>query len=1236
MNNYRIYVEKRKGFEVEAKSLLGDFKENLQLTNLQNVRLLNVYDLFNITSEDLVKAKESIFAEPATDDVYDEFDLTGKKYFAVEYLPGQFDQRADSAVQCLGLITESADAAVKSGKILILEGDISTTDVERIKEYFINPIESREKDLASPLALDKVDAPEEVKFYDGFVNLDNEGVYAFRKELGLAMSDKDILFVQNYFKNEEKRDPSETEIRVLDTYWSDHCRHTTFETEIKKVTFPEGKFAEVLQKTYEEYLESREYVHGGKKPMSLMDMATISGKEERKKGNLPDLEVSDEINACSIRVKVDVEGVLEDWLLMFKNETHNHPTEIEPFGGASTCIGGAIRDPLSGRSYVYQAMRVTGAANINEKLEGTMEGKLPQSRISKGAAHGYSSYGNQIGLATTFVKEIFHEGYKAKRMEVGAVVGAVKEDWVRREKPATGDIIILLGGKTGRDGCGGATGSSKEHTTESITTCSAEVQKGNAPEERKIQKLFRNDKVTKLIKKCNDFGAGGVSVAIGELADGLQIDLDKVPVKYLGLNGTELSISESQERMAVVVEPKDVEEFCRYAALENLESSIAAIVTEEARLVMNWKGKTIVNLSRAFLDTNGVRNEIEVAVEDVKADFPQPKFEGNTTKEKLINLLKSDNVASQQGMVEMFDSHVGASTVLMPYGGKYQLTEEEASVQKVPVLGKESNTASIMTFGYNPFISEWSPFHGAAYAVVESISKVVAVGGKWQGIRFSFQEYFERLGNNTETWGKPFSALLGTLFVQKGFGLPAIGGKDSMSGTFNNIHVPPTLISFAVNTESADNIISAEFKNSGNYVYVVKHNPTADMMPNIDELKANYDFVYENVSNAKIVSASTVKNGGIAECLAKMSFGNKVGVEVVKEIDLFSYDYGTLVVESVEELNFANAILIGKTTKAKEINILGETVSIDEAIKAYLGTFDHLYPRIVDETEKDLEIRDYKGTVNIITKGLYIKPNVFVPAFPGTNSEYDSVNAFIKAGANAKTLTFRNLNHNYIEESIEAFVKEINNSQILMFPGGFSAGDEPDGSGKFVANVLLNERMKAAVEGLLNRGGLILGICNGFQALIKSGLLPNGIIGDVTKDSPTLAKNNINRHITKIVHTRITSNNSPWLMNTPVGAIHEIAVSHGEGKFVASPELIEELFKNGQVATQYVNLDGVPTMNGEFNPNGSFAAIEGITSADGRILGKMGHSERKGTNVFKNIIGEKDQLIFENGVKYFK
>ncbi len=1236
MFNYRVYVEKREEFSVEAKSLFKDFKGNLQINNLTKVRLFNIYDVFNITKEDLEKAKLSIFAEPVTDVVTEEVNLDGLNYFAVEYLPGQFDQRADSALQCLGLVADNSKSAVKSGKLIILEGDITANDIAKIKDYYINPIEARLKDLAAPLIIEDVEKPLEVPYYKGFIGLNEVEVEEFRLREGLAMSSKDILHVQKYFKNEEKRDPSETEIKVLDTYWSDHCRHTTFETEIKEVIFPQGKFNETLQDTFDEYIKSREYAHGGKKPMSLMDMATISMKEQRKNGTLNDLEVSDEINACSIRIKVDIDGNLENWLLMFKNETHNHPTEIEPFGGASTCIGGAIRDPLSGRSYVYQAMRVTGAANINERLEDTIEGKLPQRIISQGAAHGYSSYGNQIGLATTFVKELFHEGYKAKRMEVGAVVGAVKEEWVRRDKPEAGDIIVLLGGKTGRDGCGGATGSSKEHTEESLVTCSAEVQKGNAPEERKIQRLFRNEEVTKLIKKCNDFGAGGVSVAIGELADGLEINLNKVPVKYLGLNGTELAISESQERMAVVIGKEDEEKFAELAKKENLEATTVAIVTDTNRLVANWNGKAIVDLSREFLDTNGVRNETRVEVGCINEEFPKPQVKGESLKEQFINNLKDDNVAGQQGLVEMFDSTIGATTVLMPYGGKYQLTEQEASVQKIPYLGGETNTASIMAFGYNPQISEWSPYHGAAYAVVESIAKIVAVGGKWQGIRFSFQEYFERLGEDAVKWGKPFSALLGTLFVQKGFGLPAIGGKDSMSGTFNNINVPPTLISFAVNTESADNIISAEFKEGGNYVYLVKHTPTRDYMPNIEELKENYDFIYENIKGGKIISATTIKHGGVAESVAKMTFGNKVGVEVVKDIAIFEYDYGTLVVESREKLDYENAILLGKTTIAKEIKIMDTIISIEEATRAWLGHYEDVYPRIVDEDDKRFKVRDYKGTVNLLTKGLDIKPNVFVPAFPGTNCEYDSINAFVKAGARTTNMVFRNQNQIAIAESLNEMKKHIDNSQILMFPGGFSAGDEPDGSGKFIANILLNENIKESIEKFLERDGLILGICNGFQALVKSGLLPNGKIGEVTKESPTLSKNNINRHVSKIIHTRITSNISPWLKDQELGKVHEIAVSHGEGKFVASDKVLEELFVNGQVATQYVNNEGIPTMNGEFNPNGSYMAIEGITSKDGRIFGKMGHSERTGKNVLKNIIGEKDQHIFENGVKYFK
>lgn len=1239
MSNFRIYVEKKDNFNVESRSFLNELKENLQMNNLENLRIINIYDVFNIEKEILEKAKNTVFSEPPTDIVYENIDLQNKKYIAVEYLPGQFDQRADSAEQCIGLIAGNTDCKVKSGKLYIIEGDITEKNLESIKKYCINPVEAREKDLEAPLSYEKGDVSHEVLTYKGFINMTDEEIQNFRKENGLAMSAKDIVFVQDYFKTKEQRDPTETEIKILDTYWSDHCRHTTFETMIKNVDIDENKFSKAIKETYNNYIELREYVHNSKKPMTLMDMATIVGKEQRKAGLLNDLEVSDEINACSIRVKVDVEGNEEDWLLMFKNETHNHPTEIEPFGGASTCIGGAIRDPLSGRAYVYQAMRVTGAANINEKIEDTISGKLPQKVISKTAAHGYSSYGNQIGLATSFVKEIYHEGYKAKRMEVGAVVGAVKEDRVRREKPIAGDIIVLLGGKTGRDGCGGATGSSKEHTTESLTTCSAEVQKGNAPEERKIQRLFRNPEVTKLIKKCNDFGAGGVSVAIGELAEGLKIDLDKVPVKYMGLNGTELAISESQERMAVVVAKEDADKFIEYADKENLEAVKVAEVSEEKRLVMVWKGNKIADIDRDFLDTNGVRNEIEVELESIEDINPfKNQTEGNNIKDKFLNNLKKQNTASQKGMVEMFDSTIGATTVLMPYGGKYQMTESEASVQKIPVIGKESNTASIMTFGYNPCISSWSPFHGAAYAVVESISKIVTAGGKYQGIRFSFQEYFQRLGENKKYWGKPFAALLGTIYVQKGFGLPAIGGKDSMSGTFNNLNVPPTLISFAVNTEKADNIISGEFKNEGNFVYLIKHNANEDYTPNIEALKNNFDFIYENVKNKKIISAYTVKSGGIAEAIAKMTFGNMIGAEITDKYNdvLFDTDYGTIIVESKEELVYENAELLGKTIKEKEIKIGNETIKIEEAVSIWTSLYEKLYPSKTDKEGKKLEIRDYKNGITVISKNKVVKPKVFIPVFPGTNCEYDSMKVFLKAGADTSVMAFRNSSERHIEESIEEMKKQIENSQIIMFSGGFSAGDEPDGSGKFIANILINQKIKKAIEDFMKRDGLVLGICNGFQALIKSGLLPNGEIGNINENSPTLARNNINRHISKIVNTRVTSNMSPWLNGIETGSIHNIAVSHGEGKFVANETLIEELFKNGQVATQYVDEAGYPTMNGEYNPNGSYCAIEGITSKDGRIFGKMGHSERVGTNVFKNIIGEKEQKIFENGVKYFK
>ncbi|MGM0508426.1 MAG: phosphoribosylformylglycinamidine synthase [Fusobacteriota bacterium] len=1236
---FRIFVKKKDKFDVESKSLLSDLRENLMIQGLQGVKVINVYDIFDINKKDLEKAKNTIFSEPPTDKVYETLNLENKLYFAVEYLPGQFDQRADSAQQCLSLITDNNDAFVKSGKVLILKGDLSKKDIEAIKDYYINPVESREKDLDIPLFHEDAEKPKDVPIFDGFRNLNEEELKEFKSNHGLAMSDEDLEFIQKYFNKEEKRDPSETEIKVLDTYWSDHCRHTTFETEIKDVVFPKGEFKETLQNTFNEYIKSRKVVGREEKPMTLMDMAVISMREERKNGNLDDLEISEEINACSIRIKVDVEGEKQDWLLQFKNETHNHPTEIEPFGGASTCIGGAIRDPLSGRAYVYQAMRITGAADIKEDVKDTMEGKLPQKVISKVAAEGYSSYGNQIGLSTTYVKELFHEGYKAKRMEVGAVVGAVPEKNVRRESPKPGDKIIMLGGKTGRDGCGGATGSSKEHTTESLTSCSAEVQKGNAPEERKIQRLFRNSEVTALIKKSNDFGAGGVSVAIGELAPGLVVDLDKVFVKYNGLNGTELAISESQERMSVVVSPEDVDKFKKLADEENIQSVVVAEVKEEERLIIKWRGQDIVNISREFLETNGYRQTTNVEIEDISGKAPfKNQVPGEDLEEQFLKNLERYSVASQKGLAEMFDASIGATTVLMPYGGKYQLSKPDASVQKIPYIGGETNTASIMSFGFNPNISSWSPYHGAAYAVVESISKVVAVGGNWEGIRFSFQEFFERLGEDPKKWGKPFSALLGSLYVQKQFGLPAIGGKDSMSGTFNDLDVPPTLISFAVNTESADNIISPDFKEVGNYVYMVKHEKNKDLMPNIDQLKKNYTNIYENVKKGNIISASALKAGGIGEVLSKMAFGNMVGIEIDGKYssELFDMNYGTVIVESSKKLELDNFELLGKTIKEEEIIIGDAAILLRDAKISWEKTFKKNYPIKVDEDKEEVEIVNYQREKKIITRGLDTKPRVFVPVFPGTNCEYDSMNQFIKAGAIPKSMVFKNKTHKDIEDSLRNMKKNIDNSQIIMLSGGFSAGDEPDGSGKFIANVLENEMIKDSIYSFLERDGLILGICNGFQALLKSGLLPYGEIGKITKDSPTLTKNNINRHISKVVNTRISSNKSPWLSSNNVGSVHKIAVSHGEGKFVAKDVLIEKLFNNGQVATQYSDLLGNPTMNGEYNPNGSYMAIEGITSKDGRIFGKMGHSERIGKNVLKNIKGNKNQGIFKNGVKYFK
>lgn len=1230
MGNYRIFVEKKKGFQTEAISLYNDLVNNL-LVDIKGLRLLNIYDIFNIQESILLKAKKTVFSEIVVDDVYDSIDLEGKKYLAVEFLDGQFDQRAYSAMQCLSLIGKT-NATVRSGKLIIFDGDVSDSDYQKIKKYYINEIESKEKDLSILKEPEKINQ-EEVKEVSGFIDFNQNDLIEYRKKLGLAMSDADIMHVYNYFKNEEKRNPTETEIRMLDTYWSDHCRHTTFETMLDAVTFELDDFNQTIQETFNEYLEMRKKLKRSEKPVTLMDMACINSRYEKNNGNLDDLEISEEINACSVYIDVDVDGKIEKYLLMFKNETHNHPTEIEPFGGASTCIGGAIRDPLSGRSYVYQAMRVTGAGDITKPISETMEGKLPQRVISKGAASGYSSYGNQIGLATTYVKEIYHEGYTAKRMEVGAVVGAAPLDYVKRLKPVNGDVVILLGGRTGRDGIGGATGSSKAHSEKSLELCASEVQKGNAPEERKLQRLFRNPSVTTLIKRSNDFGAGGVSVAIGELADGLEINLDMVPTKYDGLNGTEIAISESQERMAVVVDKNDVFKFIALAQKENIETTVVAKVTDNNRLVMTYHGKKIVDISRDFINTNGVRQHVVANVTKHKrTDLFKNNYEGNL-RDRLLSNLSDLNCSMNKGLVEMFDSTIGATTVLMPYGGLYQLTETQCSVQKIPLVKGNTKTCSIMSYGYDPYLTEMSPYHGSMYAVVDSIAKIISAGGSYQGIHFSFQEFFERLNLDSDKWGNVVEALLGTIRIQKEFGLAAIGGKDSMSGTFKDIHVPPTLISFAVNVGNTDFVISPELKNSGNKLYLIKHKPNLDLTPNVKMLKANYDFIHKEIKNQNIVSAYALGRGGLGVALCKMSYGNKLGFDISYD-DLFDLDYGSIVVESSSDLKFENAIYLGTVTKSYLIN--GETFTFDELYNASTKVFKDIYPDTV-ESKDDIDMSICKKTFEDVK---YENPknevNVFIPVFPGTNCDYDTAKAFNEAGGNSNIFVFRNTMENDVIESINEMAKHIDNSDILVISGGFSAGDEPDGSGKFIANVLNNEKVKNAINHLLERKGLILGICNGFQALVKSGLLPNGKLGELSVDSPTLAKNNINRHISKIVNTCVSSNKSPWLSSFKEGDIHSIAVSHGEGKFVVSKDEAKKLFDNGCVAFQYVDLDGNPTMDANYNPNGSYYAIEGIISPDGLILGKMGHSERKGDNVFKNITGNLSQDIFKNAINYFK
>ncbi|AYV93084.1 phosphoribosylformylglycinamidine synthase [Fusobacterium necrophorum subsp. funduliforme ATCC 51357] len=1225
MKNCRIFVEKKEGFDLEAKRLCKEWKEALQLNSLTKVRILNCYDIFG--AKDIKEAKRMIFSEVVTDVVSESFDEK-IPHFAVEFLPGQFDQRADSAYQCMNLLSaENEKVVITSGKVFLLEGNVSSEEIEKIKKFYINPVEMREKDL-SKLEQEGLQFQSSVPIIESFVGL--------KESMGLAMSQADLDFVEKYFREEEKRMPTETEIRVLDTYWSDHCRHTTFETELEEIVFPKGKFGEELQRVFNKYLANKQ--------VTLMEMAKVIGKKMRKEGKLDDLEVSEEINACSIYIDVDVDGEIEKWLLMFKNETHNHPTEIEPFGGASTCLGGAIRDPLSGRAYVYQAIRVTGAANPLETLEDTLEGKLPQKKITTAAAHGYSSYGNQIGLTTGLVSEIYHEGYKAKRMEVGAVVAAAPVKNVRRETPIPGDIVILLGGKTGRDGCGGATGSSKEHTKDSLALCGAEVQKGNAPEERKIQRLFRKEKVARMIKKCNDFGAGGVSVAIGELAEGLKINLDSVPTKYAGLNGTELAISESQERMAVVIAKEEEALFLEEAAFENLEATKVAEVTEEKRLILSWKGKEIVNLSRAFVDTNGVRQKAKVEVEEPSGNNPltEAVVSGNSLADQWKNCMQDLNVASQKGMVEMFDSNIGAGTILMPFGGKYQMTPNDVAVQKISVEKGHSHTASAITWGYNPKISSWSPYHGSAYAVLESLAKLVSVGADYRKVRLSFQEYFQKLGKEAKNWGKPFAALLGSLEAQEAFGTPAIGGKDSMSGSFQDLHVPPTLISFAVAPVATKEVISPEFKKAASHIYLLKHTALENAMPDYEMCKKNFTWLHEQIIAGNILSCMTIKMGGIAEALTKMTFGNRIGLEV-KNVgeNFFQLAYGSFILESEQELSFDNLEYLGKTIEEYQIRILDRETSTvlsgKEMEKEWLEVLAPIFPYEYQEEKKEIYTLDSCITTKIYhSKERVAKPRVLVMAFPGTNCEYDSAKAFQDAGAEPHILVFRNLKPSYIEASIEAMVQELKQAQILMLPGGFSAGDEPDGSGKFIATVLQNPRIMAEVQNFLERDGLILGICNGFQALIKSGLLPYGKLGTVTENSPTLTFNKIGRHVSQMVRTKILSNQSPWLSSFQVGEEFIIPVSHGEGRFYVQEAELKSLLQHGQIVTQYVNFEGKASNEFRHTPNGSTCAIEGIVSPDGRILGKMGHSERKGEDLYKNIPGNKVQDIFSNGVNYFK
>ena len=1247
----RVYVEKKPEFAVQAKELRHEVKSYLGIKTVKNVRVLIRYDVENLSDATFERACNGVFAEPPVDVLYrEDFPREESDHiFSVEFLPGQFDQRADSAVQCVQFIKEDELPVIKTATTYVIEGEISEEEMEAIKAHCINPVDSRETGLEKPETLvTKFEEPADVKIFDGFKDMPEEELKELYSSLGLAMTFKDFQHIQNYFKGEEHRDPSMTEIRVLDTYWSDHCRHTTFSTELTEVSFGDGDYRKPMEDTYKEYLQTHSEIFKGRedKFVCLMDLALMAMRKLKKEGKLQDQEESDEINACSIVVPVEVDGVEEEWLVNFKNETHNHPTEIEPFGGAATCLGGAIRDPLSGRTYVYQAMRVTGAADPTVSVKETMKGKLPQKKLMRSAAHGYSSYGNQIGLATGLVKEIYHPDYVAKRMEIGAVMGAAPRRAVIRENSDPGDIIILLGGRTGRDGCGGATGSSKVHTEESIETCGAEVQKGNAPTERKIQRMFRREEVSKLIKKCNDFGAGGVSVAIGELADGLQINLDKVPKKYAGLDGTEIAISESQERMAVVVDPKDVDEFLGYAKEENLEAVKVAVVTEDPRLVLSWRGKEIVNISRAFLNTNGAHQETTV-----KVDIPsredtilKKQVEVGDVKEKWLDTLKDLNVCSQKGLVEMFDGSIGAGSVFMPHGGKYQMTETQSMVAKLPVMHGKCDTVTMMSYGFDPYLSSWSPYHGAVYAVTESMAKIVACGGDYSKIRFTFQEYFRRMTEDPERWSQPFAALLGAYKAQIAYGLPSIGGKDSMSGTFEHIDVPPTLVSFAVDIAKEGDIITPELKKAGNKLVWMKIEKDEYELPVYEQVMDQYGKFADDIHNGKIVSAYALDRHGVIAAVSKMAFGNGMGVKIEHSMDareLFAPAFGDIVAEvpadKVGELSISYTV-IGEVTDDAKFAFGDTEITLKEAEDAWTGTLEQVFRTVSDEASDEKVESPLYDTKDIVICGHKIaQPTVFIPVFPGTNCEYDSAKAFERAGAKVITKVFRNMDAADIVDSVNTFEKEIAKSQIIMFPGGFSAGDEPDGSAKFFATAFQNAKLKEAVEKLLNeRDGLVLGICNGFQTLVKLGLVPYGEVVGQTPDSPTLTYNTIGRHISKMVYTKVVTNKSPWLQGAELGGVYTNPASHGEGRFVASEEWLDKLFANGQVATQYCDLDGNVSMDEEWNVNGSYRAIEGITSPDGRVLGKMAHSERRADSVAINIYGEQDMKIFESGVKYFK